>query len=470
MTLVLPRQVRVADPVRVSGLVIGALGLGAIATVQPRLSMAVALGLSLVAVVAARPVVGVYLLVVLTPLTAGIDRGTLVPVLRPNEALCGLVAMALLARGLVRLRTARDVTFRVDPMLGAVLALAMTSSVVPLLWMRVQGHAVTSDDVLYALLMWKYVVVFLIVRAAKLTEQQIWRTLFLSVATAAVISAISLLQTAGWAPVVTLLKTYFTTNDNVEAITSSRGSSTLGLPIAVADLLTFNLAIVMGVIWLRRRTTALLLAAALMLTLGVVGAGEFSGLLGLILGVVVLCVLTRSAFSARFLLIGGAISIPVLWPVIETRLAGFQSLSGLPISWTGRLDNLRSYFWPVLFSEHRYLLGVRPAARVPAPHRANGFIWIESGYTWLLWAGGIPLLLAFVWFVIVACRVARQAIRSDSDAKRITGLATFVAVSVISVLMIFDPHLTYRGVADELFALLALSTTAVPKPTPEEPK
>jgi hypothetical protein len=454
MTLVLPRQVRVADPVRVSGLVIGALGLGAIATAQPRLSMAVALGLSLVAVVAARPVVGVYLLVVLTPLTAGIDRGTLVPVLRPNEALCGLVAMALLARGLVRLRTARDVTFRVDPMLGAVLALAMTSSVVPLLWMRVQGHAVTSDDVLYALLMWKYVVVFLIVRAAKLTEQQIWRTLFLSVATAAVISAISLLQTAGWAPVVTLLKTYFTTNDNVEAITSSRGSSTLGLPIAVADLLTFNLAIVMGVIWLRRRTTALLLAAAFMLTLGVV----------------VLCVLTRSAFSARFLLIGGAISIPVLWPVIETRLAGFQSLSGLPISWTGRLDNLRSYFWPVLFSEHRYLLGVRPAARVPAPHRANGFIWIESGYTWLLWAGGIPLLLAFVWFVVVACRVARQAIRSDSDAKRITGLATFVAVSVISVLMIFDPHLTYRGVADELFALLALSTTAVPKPTPEEPK
>jgi hypothetical protein len=229
------------------------------------------------------------------------------------------------------------------------------------------------------------------------------------------------------------------------------------LPAATADLLLYNLAIVSG-LWMRsHRHRALLAPIAALLVLAVLSAAEFSSAIGLVVVVVCIAVVTNSARLLGIFFPAGLLASLVLQPVLAARLSGFQSATGLPVSWTGRLHNLQGYFWPRLFSDWNFLLGVRPAARVAVASQGTGYVWIESGYTWLLWGGGIPLLASFVFFVLATAKRGWDAAHRNSGAAGVAGIALFAAVIVTTVLMAFDPHLTYRGAADVMFALIALA-------------
>jgi hypothetical protein len=220
-----------------------------------------------------------------------------------------------------------------------------------------------------------------------------------------------------------------------------------------------NLAIVSG-LWVRyHRHRLLLAAAAALLVFGVLSAGEFSTAIALVVAVICITIVSGSPRLLGLFAAAAAVGVVILWPVISQRLLGFQSASGLPDSWIGRLYNLRTYFWPTLFSDWNWLLGVRPGARIPVPSQAAGYVWIESGYTWLLWGGGIPLLASYAFFTVVTAREAWQAARAGRDARSVAGIAVFTAVIVMVLLMILGPDLTYRGSGDEIFFLIALAAS-----------
>jgi lipopolysaccharide/colanic/teichoic acid biosynthesis glycosyltransferase len=225
----------------------------------------------------------------------------------------------------------------------------------------------------------------------------------------------------------------------------------------VGDVCAFCAAITLA--WLfvgngGRRAAAL----TLLFVAGSVGSGQFSGVLALLVAVTAVALVLRQGRRVLhrigpYLLVTAV----VLLPVISQRLAGFSG-GHLPASWNDRLTNLQTFFWPRLGQNFGWLLGVQPAARIPDPHRAAGFVWIESGYTWLLWSGGLPLLIAFLVFLVTGLTALRNAVYLTVDTPmRVAAVAGYAALWVFAVLMFFDPHLTLRGAADLFFPLLALA-------------
>ena len=431
----------------------GAVVAGALTTFGPLKALGALAVLAVIGCVWRWPALAAYLAVGLTPLTVSLSLGHALSIIRPNEAIDVLVGAALAMRGIVMARTGQLPRIRLDKVELAMVLMAVSNSVVPLLWMMVRREPITQDDLLYALVMWKLLGMYLIVRVAVTTDEQVRRCLWLSVAAACVVALVAVLQSLALFGVPRLLAEFFE-GSSQSGPAGGRGSSLLGLPGATADLMVFNLAIVTA-LWMRyRRHRVALAAAATLFVFGALAAGEFSGAIGLVVGIVCIAIVSGSprllAYFAPVAVVGGF----VLSPVIATRLSGFQSASGLPQSWSVRLQNLQTYFWPRLFSDWNFLLGVRTSARVVVP---GGYVWIESGYTWLLWGGGIPLLASFLFFAYVTAKRGWQAARGGHGACSVAGSAVFVAVTVIAVLMVFDPHLTYRGSADDFFFLIALA-------------
>ena len=453
-----PRKEARAAIIAVSTLACVSGALAAAPSVEPALIIGLVLATALVVAVARHPPLAAYILLGATPLIAGIDRGAVVPILRPNELLALVLGAGLVFGSVVRTGRLALTIPRLTVTERAIVMMAIAGSALPLAWMRLRGIPITSDDLQYALLIWKFLGVYAIVRASIRTPRAAGVCLRITLVAGCVVACIAILQALQLFGVPRLLSTYFAPYGNVQAVSLNRGGATLGLPIAVADLMVFEIAIAVGLIVRGIGRRALLVLAALLLAIAAIAAGEISGIIALLIGAIALAVITRRASIVAWGFPVAAVAVVALGTVVERRLAGFDGASGIPVGWVGRIHNLTGYFWPELFSGGRFVLGVRSAARVPAPDQATGFVWIESGYTWLLWSGGIVFLLTFIWFVSVTIRWTVRLARHRLDEVGVAALVVTVALIVIAALMVVDPHLTYRGSADLFFSMAALAS------------
>ena len=458
-----PWSARLGGPTLVLVAPVAALSVGAAAALFPVLVLAAVATGVLVTVVVQRPAVATYALLAATPLVVGIDRDRLFPMLRPNEALLGLLIGVLVAKSILLMRF--DFRFRLTlgPVARTLLAMAVASSILPLMWMVIRGRTVEMDDITHAAVMWKTLAIFALVRYTIRTQAQVRTCIVISMTVATVVAVLAISQSLGLFGVRALLTPWYASFGYTDVFADPRAGSTIGLPAAMADFTILNLALAIGLWWKDRRASLLIGAVSVVYVMAVFAAAEFSSALGLLVMMFTVAALLRRLDLLRYglLVVPGAIYL--LWPTVEHRIEEFKTMHGMPRSWLVRWHNLETYFWPDLFSGTNPILGVRPSARAEAPG-AFGFVWIESGYTWLLWGGGIFLFGAFVWFVRVTLRTMRGLNRTLTSYSSVAALAAYAAVVMVVVLMIFDPHITYRGFSDALYAVLAL---ALVQPDPD---
>ena len=147
--------------------------------------------------------------------------------------------------------------------------------------------------------------------------------------------------------------------------------------------------------------------------------------------------------------------------VIAERLSGFDSATGIPPSWEGRLENLRTFFWPELANGYHGSWECDPPGGCRHPRRGVNGSTSRAVTPICSGRGGVAHLVAFFVFLWAAMgRVGRVA-RRRFDAIGVAAVASFTALTVLAVLMIVDPHHNLRGSADLNFALLALARWAV---------
>ena len=75
-----------------------AVAVGPLAARSPTLAVVGVGGLALAGAVTLHPPLAAFVLIAATPLIVGIDRGSVIPILRPNEALALVLATGLCAR------------------------------------------------------------------------------------------------------------------------------------------------------------------------------------------------------------------------------------------------------------------------------------------------------------------------------------------------------------------------------------
>jgi hypothetical protein len=406
------------------------------------------------AIAAYRPVFATYAYLGALPLIAGIDRGHLIPLVRPNEALLVVLLAGALVGGYIRWCRGERIPLQLhqlDIPLGVFL---LASTAWPLLSMLLRGHVPASSDLAAVLPVCKLMAIYLLVRFTVSTEAQLVRCFRLIIWPGAVVAVIAIMQTLHFGPVVAMLQTVWAPDSNPAAL-AERGSTTLASPIATGDYIIICLTLIVccgmrGLLDRRER-----LGLGLVLGAGVLATGQFSTWISAVVaaGLILWRFSSVRHGSLRFVwLIPVALAIGA--PALVGRLQGFSEF-GVPRSWIGRWNNLSNFYLP-RFGFINVLMGVSPDSVLDAPERWRDVIYLESGYLELLWVGGIPLLAAFAWLSVVVLRRTRE-LMAQPGAIGAAASALFVCWWFVLILTILDPHLTLRGTGDLLFMLIGIT-------------
>jgi hypothetical protein len=443
---------------------VAGLGLGALVLVAPPLALAVAAAFALGLVGLSRPDVLGAVVIAAAAMASGLERGRLLPLLRPNEA----ALMYAAGLGFVVI-VARRAPVRGNLQLaGAAQAILVAGTmVVPAAAYLARGVALTVDDTLLLLSPLQYILLFWLFARLPMTSGQRRRLLALMLGCGALVAAVGLLQAARFGPVIDLLHRWYPSSHEVASLAAGRVTSLMTAWNALGIFLMINLLIASALIISRPRALNAWLVVPVF-AVGVAGllvSGSYAGLLGLLGGVLVLAALLRVR-PAHVVALGlvlalvGLVSAAVFEPLLRGRFeAQFGHGGVVPETLAFRLQVWRDVYLPVIRTNLVW------GAHLTVPDTL-AWRFAESQYLSLLFSLGLVGLFAFLgWLGLTLAWLAGRLSGARGFGRPITA-AALVILAVMAVAGLTNAVFTYSGAADYLWIMLGLVAAEVGAPVP----
>jgi hypothetical protein len=411
------------------------------------LIIAAALGLLVIGVSAARPSVGCAAMAVAVPLTAGIGRATLIPLLRPSEA----IVLAVLA-GVVINRTWRPRPMHFTGLDLAVLGFALGSVLIPvvvLLMTRLSADLDTWRSVISPI---QYLAVYFVVSRSDPSPRATRAILNLMMLASVVVAAVAVAELL--APNVrTAVAAYYETPVLPSWDPVYRPTSLLGHFSAVGAFALMSCILALALAATRAPGfNGLWLSLVMLVNLVSLLVSEtWAPLVCLPAVIALVLIYCRRVPPQAWLVLGVLVAAAILlWPFLSGRVDQQQLVSSnglaLPETMQWRIRYWQEFFIPA--AAENVWWGSATTIPSMVPERISTFV--DNEYLYAVFRAGLPgvaLLLGI--FGAVGLVAWRERFHPDSAVRALGGvcLATVIALALMGAT---SEYLTF-GAVSQLF-------------------
>jgi len=407
-----------------------------------------ALGLLLLTI--RRPLFGCAALVLLVPLTAGLERGAVIPVLKPNEAILLIVLAGVIAHQ-ATVRRAQPVG-SLDLAVGGYV---IGSIVIPWMVLTLAQYPADLDTWRTVLSPALFLVVYYVFSRTQLTDGGLRIVLNSAMLAGVLVCGIAAAELVNLPGVRSLVEAYFP----APSLSSFRPSSTLGHYSAVGAFgaLTYILALAIATVRLPGFRTWWLTLVMGVGVLGVIVSQTWAPLVALpVVTLIVVLYGRRIPRELVFTAIAGLVGFIFLWPLISARFDSQQVVTAqsfaLPESMETRIRYWNEFIIPALM-DHIWL-GTGTVIPSSVPARLATFV--DNEYLWAAFRAGLAGVALLVGMLVSIMAVALSVRYSANSAWRVLGAAALASAAMLILLGATAQYITFAGLSQEIAMLVGV--------------
>jgi O-antigen/teichoic acid export membrane protein len=406
-----------------------------------------------IALVAWRPLIGAGAMVLGTPLTAGLGRGTVVPMLRVSEAIT-LLVVAGVTLHLIPRRRQRALS-GLDVM---VVAFVVGSVLIPALVLFVGQTSIEVERWRTLLVPATYLVFYLIFSRLDLSESKVRLLLNLAMATSVVVGVVAIAQLADVPGVRELVRTFFLEPPGQETGSVYRPTSFLEhySSVGAYALLNYSLALALAVVRHPGFSSRWLGAVMAINLVALLASQTYAPVLGLVAATTLIVWFGRRvprqlSLSAVVLLVGVVFFASQVGARLQEQ--NFDTANPTtPDSVQVRVGYWQEIFLPVL-AEHIWL-GTGTILPSEVPEQLTNYT--DNEYLSQAFRAGVMGLALLLGIYLVIGVVGWRTRAAPNPSLRAIGATAVAYAAVVALMGTTAEYLTFAGVGQQFWMVMGM--------------